>query len=110
MSGGSLSGTTVPSMRRSGGVPLVMCMSLAPFSTIARRSCWSVYRRPSCCPTISVVMRSIPHRHAADLLGRGDAREHLLDPAHPEGQHPALDGRGLELGRGRALEDHLLQR
>jgi len=33
-----LSGTIAPSMRKSGGEPVVMCMSLAPFSIMARKS------------------------------------------------------------------------
>ena len=37
-SAGSFSGTMLPSMRSSGGVPVVMCMSLAPFSIIVLRS------------------------------------------------------------------------
>jgi hypothetical protein len=38
VSGGSLSGMTSPSMRSSGGAPAVMCISLAPFSTMAFKS------------------------------------------------------------------------
>src|SRR6478609_8138798 len=46
-SGGSFSGTTAPSMRSSGGDPVVMCMSLAPFSIIARSNWCRLTLRPS---------------------------------------------------------------
>src|SRR5450631_568614 len=39
-SGGSFKGTIDPSMRKSGGVPVVMCMSLAPFSIMALSNWW----------------------------------------------------------------------
>src|SRR6187551_811228 len=46
-SGGSLSGTIAPSMRKSGGEPVVMCMSLAPFSIMARSNWCRLTLRPS---------------------------------------------------------------
>src|SRR6187399_3262035 len=46
-SGGSFSGTTAPSMRSSGGDPVVMCMSLAPFSIMARSNWCRLTLRPS---------------------------------------------------------------
>src|SRR5688572_12893604 len=41
-SGGTLSGTSEPSMRSCGGEPVVMCRSEQPLSIIARRSWCSV--------------------------------------------------------------------
>src|SRR6478735_989039 len=46
-SGGSFSGTTAPSMRSSGGDPVVMCMSLAPPTTEARSNWCRLTLRPS---------------------------------------------------------------
>src|SRR5262245_35662605 len=83
-----------------------MCMSLAPLSTMARSSCWRVNFRPV---GSGASTESVPHGDATDLLGRRDSLEDLLDAAHPEGHHPTLDRRGLQLGGRGTLEDHLLQ-
>src|SRR5438132_3495330 len=97
---------TSPSMRRSGGAPAVMCMSLAPFSTIALRSWWRLTRFSAgwvivirdCTARLVAQSRnfesrqthtcaaagSVRHRHAEDLFGRGHAIEHLEDAGHAE--------------------------
>src|SRR5579883_1663964 len=85
--GGSLSGTTLPSTRRSGGVPVVMCMSLAPFSIIALRSWWRLTFRSAGCV---IRVPSVRHRDAHDLFGRRDPVEDLQDAAHAQRGHPVL--------------------
>src|SRR6185369_6153033 len=106
-SGGSLSGTIAPSMRKSGGDPVVMCMSLAPFSIMARKSWCRLTFRPSsgfiaCSP-------SVRHRHAQDLFRSRDAFQHLLDSAGAQGRHTELDRRRFQLGARRALQHALFQ-
>src|SRR5258708_7824956 len=93
-----------PSMRKNGGAPAVMCLSLAPFSTIALGSWWRLILTSAPC-----VIWLVPHRDAEDFLCRRHAVEHLENAAHAQRQHACFDRRGLELGRRRALEDHLLQ-
>src|SRR6476620_7845132 len=95
VSGGSLSGMTSPSMRRSGGAPAVMCLSLAPFSTIALRSWWRLTLFSPGWVIVST-LSSISHRNAEDLVGRGDAVEHLEDAGHSEAHHALLDRGELE--------------
>src|SRR5687767_10885940 len=99
---------TSPSIRRSGGAPAVMCMSLAPFSTIALRSWWRFTRRSAPC-VICSLLPSVRHRHAEDFLRRRDALEHLHDARHAKGHHALLDRGLLELCGRRSLEDHLLE-
>src|SRR5690349_10994876 len=93
-------------MRRSGGAPVVMCMSLAPFSIMARSSWWRLT-----CSACSLIgpSASIGHRHAHDLFRRRDAVDDLANAAHAQRAHAVLDRTDLELGGGGALEHHLLQ-
>ena len=46
-------------MRSSGGEPAVMCMSLAPFSTMARRSCCRLYLSALALDCVGVVSSAI---------------------------------------------------
>src|SRR5690606_22379036 len=110
-------------MRKSGGEPVVMCMSLAPFSIMARSSWCRLTLTPSGGLVASIELsdpwcfsktvrfrracRSVRHGDARDFLGRGDAVEDLLDAAHAQGGHTVLDGGGLELGGGRTLQHEL---
>src|SRR5579883_3409981 len=103
-SGGSFSGTMLPSMRSSGGVPVVTCMSLAPFSIIVLRS-WCRLTRIS----LGCVMGLVRHADPHDLLGGGHAVDDLADAADAQGAHAVLDGAELELRGRRALQDHLLE-
>src|SRR3954453_1020993 len=107
-SGGSLSGTTAPSMRSSGGDPVVMCMSLAPFSIMARSNWCRLTLRPSS-GFIFGCRPSIGHRHAQNLFRGGDAFEHLLDAARTQGCHAELDRCCLQLGARSTLQDSLFE-
>ncbi len=92
-SGGSLSGTIAPSMRKSGGEPVVMCMSLAPFSIMARSSWWRLTLTPSSPIAICYSLThgcssgSVGHGDAEDLFRRGHAFEHLPDARHAQRDH-----------------------
>src|ERR1700677_2385559 len=110
-SGDSLSGTIDPSIRKSGGEPVVMCMSLAPFSIIVLRSWWRLtFTSPLGCVMFVLCLPSVRDGDAHDLFGGRDAVDDLPDAAGAQRDHPILDGAQLQLGRRRALEHHLLQR
>src|SRR5262245_38306739 len=89
----------VPSMRSCGGVLLVMWRSDAPLSIITLRSWCSV----------NCMERSVFHRRAQDLLGRGDALEDLVDAGQAQAGDAAPDHLGLDLGGRGALQDKLLE-
>src|SRR3984957_4174166 len=109
-SGESLSGTIDPSIRSSGGEPVVMCMSLAPFSIIVFRSWWRLtFTSAGCVMGLLSPRCLVGHRDAHALFGRGHAVDDLPDAAGAQGAHPVLDGPQLQLGGRRALKDHLLQ-
>src|SRR6185312_6479190 len=98
-------------MRSTGGEPAVMCMSLAPFSTMARRSCCRLYLSGSAAlGAYSSAIGLVPHGDAADLLGRGDALEHHLLQGLVEA-HDLVEGDAALVARAvaglaaRALEE-----
>src|SRR5579872_996361 len=105
-SGGSLRGMMLPSMRKSGGVPVVMCMSLAPFSIIVLRSWCSVTLNSADCVMQCLLVR---HGDAHDLFGSRHPVDDFLDAARTKGAHPVFDGPHLELRRRRPLQHHLLE-
>src|SRR5262252_4804106 len=89
---GSLRGMTDPSTRKSGAEPVVMCISLAPLSIIALRSCCRVTRSASGASAI------------AEGYGATSAR---LEPAAPHIPHcPSRRRRTAKSARSGTLIAH----
>src|SRR5690242_9449799 len=100
-----------PSMRILGRSPAVMCRSEAPrwiisSSSERRLTLWA--GAAGAAGWGVAVIRSA-RRFLDDFLEGGDALLHFHDPIHPEGEHALGNGHLLQLGGGRAAENHASQ-
>jgi hypothetical protein len=92
-SGESFSGTIAPSMRSSGGEPVVMCMSLAPFSIMRAEQLMQIDLQALFDAVHS--LSNIPERPEWCACSNRDPRH----PAHPGVWHTGTtDRRGRHAG------------